>query len=119
MKYPTTYFIAVAAFLLFVACLPTGIPLDTKEYVAALVACSGAFLLGAGDAHGIRAVAATGIYFLLGLLLPRSIEGISHGKVDMFSAYAGAMYVCLAACAVLFGLGRLGRFVVTKYALKR
>lgn len=118
MKYPTAYFTTIAAFLLLIACLATGLSLDMKEGTAAIVACGGAFLLGVIGARGIRSVASTGIYLLLGLLIPRTIAGVLPGKIDIFSAYFMAMLVCLSACAIFFGVGRFVRFVVTKFSHK-
>ena len=118
MKHSTVYFVALAAVLLIVTCLPTGLSLDAREYVAGIVACLGAFLLGFNKTGVIGAVAATGLYFLLGLLLPRLIEGVTPGKIDMFSAYVMALMVCFAICIICYGFGSLARFIIAKLAYK-
>ena len=118
MKRPLTYFILAATILLFIAGLPIGVSLKIRVVTAAVVACSAAFYFGVTNVRAVLAVPITTIYFFMGQLVPNTAMGASPGKDEVFLAYITILQVCFVSCLMLFGLGRLGRFVVTKYVLK-
>lgn len=114
MKHPVRCFAILAAILLVAACLPTGLPFDTKRNLTLVVGCLGAFGLGVARAKMLHAVPLTTGYIVSAIIIPGYLSGIFPGKLDPYSTFFACMLISFIVCFILFWSGRFLHAVLAR-----
>jgi hypothetical protein len=107
MKNPLRCYAIIATILFLAACLPTGLPVRTKMWLALTVGCLGASGLGFTRAKMLYAVPLAAGYFFLATITPQYTAGILPGKQDPYSTFFTGIPMSLIVCFIFFRLGRL------------